>query len=153
LSKPSIPSWQKPQRCGHKSFDDFKEISQFGGDRLRQEIITSNGKTSINSRYTFSGLGRSMPSGLSSVLSSLRIGAGKSKTRELPLHQVRPSETQLGPRLSQPATLPESNDEHIYLLLCYNQGRYAVVSLGPIEPAAEIRPRSFQNPLCPLQGY
>jgi hypothetical protein len=67
-----------------------------------------------------------MSSGLSRVLSCLRLGAGKSKTRELPLHQVRSSETQLDLRLSQPATLPDSNDEHIYLLLCYSQGRYAI---------------------------
>jgi hypothetical protein len=67
-----------------------------------------------------------MSSGLSSVLSSLRLGPGKSKTRELPLHQVRSSETQHDPRLLQPVALPDSNDKNIYLLLCYNQGQYAI---------------------------
>jgi hypothetical protein len=50
----------------------------------------------------------------------------KNNSGELPLHTQRPPNAQVGFELTQTQNPPALNEESMYLLLCYNEGNWAV---------------------------
>ena len=63
---------------------------------------------------------------MASFLGSVSFKLSKTNSGELPLHTRGSPDAQLGFELTQTQVPPAPNEANIYLLLCYNEGRWAV---------------------------
>ncbi|KAH8596219.1 hypothetical protein B0O99DRAFT_686263 [Bisporella sp. PMI_857] len=108
--------------CGYKSYDDFKELKPGASQRLQLEI---SGELRDNPGSLISKARHAFLDGLSNLTSIFSARSTQSSEPGLPLHQVKPESNEackVQPQLQDPESPPP---ELIYLLLCYNVGRYA----------------------------
>jgi len=97
-----------------------------GEDHLRRAISGSDRSSTTRTNSSFGGIARTLSSGVASFLGSLTSKFSKTSFGELPLHTQRSIGTPANSEQEQPQIPLTANGEKIYLLLCYNEGRWAI---------------------------
>ncbi|KAH8590416.1 hypothetical protein B0O99DRAFT_634829 [Bisporella sp. PMI_857] len=111
--------------CGYTSYDDFKELKSGAAEKLKLEISCSMDKVSSTPRSYMSRFFQSFSNGNFSLNSVLSFKRSQRSPPDLPLHEIQPLSNENNVRQTQLPNPSLPQPERIYLLLCYNEGRYA----------------------------
>ncbi|CAG8977424.1 hypothetical protein HYALB_00007756 [Hymenoscyphus albidus] len=113
-------------KCGHLLYDDFIEMSPGAAERFRRQKTIQNTQPSSSSSRTNSTVG--IFSWMSATIRPIMSPAKQNPGLTLPLHErghTSPNTGNVGTSNQQPSP-PIAL---LYLLLCYNEGRYATCLL------------------------
>ncbi|TAQ87030.1 hypothetical protein B7494_g4654 [Chlorociboria aeruginascens] len=126
-------------KCGHHLYDDFIELKPGGLERLKQSLDNSSDSSTLGKTSSFDTISRTLFSGLQTLR---RLLSEKNVETGLPIHESQNCpDPQLSTNNPSPeASTPESQDL-LYLLLCYNSGRFATrllqIDLSALGPTSD----------------